>query len=94
MRLVILYLSALAVSTPLLSQSLPQGVDLSDPSTLVSPQSCVAECQAVFADCRVECGETTARADQEHFDIPDGPVRECLRGCQSDLASCKQTCGN
>ena len=94
MRPVMLCLSALAVSSPLLSQSLPPGVDLNDPSTLVSPQSCGEECQAVFADCRVECGETKARADERHFDIPDGPVGECLQGCGSNLAICKQACGN
>lgn len=92
MKPILLSLALLTVSTPALSQQLPPGVDLADPSTLTSPQSCVAECEGVFADCRKECGETTARADQEHFDLPDVPVGECLQDCQADLDGCKQAC--
>jgi hypothetical protein len=94
MKPVLIYLALVAVSTPALSQPLPPGIDLTDPSTLASPQSCVAECEGVFADCRVECGETTARADQEHFDLPDVPVGECLQNCQADLDACKRACKN
>jgi hypothetical protein len=88
----LLCLALLTASTPALSQHLPPGGDLTDPSTLTSPQSCVAQCEAVFADCRVECGETTARAVQEHFDLPDEPVGECLQNCQGDLDTCKRAC--
>jgi hypothetical protein len=94
MKPVMFFLALLAVSTPTISQSQPAGVDLADPSTLASPQACIAECEAVFADCRVQCGETTARADNEHFDLPDVPVGQCLHACQVDLAVCKDTCGN
>jgi hypothetical protein len=92
MKPVLLCIAALAVSTPSLSEPLPPGVNLDDPSTLASPQSCLAECKGVFTDCRMECGKTKARANEEHFDIPDVPVGECLRACQADLAECKQAC--
>jgi len=85
-------LTLLTVSTPTLSQALPPGVDLADPSTLTSPQSCAAQCASVFADCRVQCGETTARADQEHFDLPDVPVGECLKDCRVDRDACERDC--
>jgi hypothetical protein len=94
MKPVLFCLALLAVSTPTISQSQPAGVELADPSTLASLQACIAECEAVFADCRVQCGETTARADNEHFDLPDMPIGECLHACQGDLAICKDTCGN
>jgi len=94
MKPILLCLSLLTVSTPALSQPLPPGVDLADPSTLTSPRSCVAECGGVYSGCREQCGETKARADQEHFDLPDMPVDECLHACEVDLAACKDTCRN
>ena len=94
MRASLFFLGMFAISGILFAQSEPRSLDLADPSTLASPQACIAECEAVFADCRVQCGETTARADDEHFDLPDMPVGECLHACQGDLATCKDTCEN
>ena len=93
MRVLAFLLVAFPVSGLVCAQSLPPSVNLADPSTLASDASCVSQCEAVYADCRVQCGEDTVRAREEHSDLANGPRAECLTRCQSDADLCKQTCG-
>ena len=88
----LLCLAVLALSTTSFAQPLTGGVDLAEPATMDTPQACVADCESVFADCRVLCGETTARTDEEHSRLSDLPEGKCLENCQADLDVCKRTC--
>lgn len=67
-------------------------VDLADPSSLVSKQSCIAGCEAVLESCKRQCGETEARADERHFDIPDVPVSACMQDCEESFRICSDAC--
>jgi hypothetical protein len=93
MKIRAILLVALAVSTLVRAQSPLPSVDLADPSTLVSEPTCVSECEAVYADCRAQCGEKTVRARDEHLELNSGGQDRCLQRCRSDVALCKQTCG-
>lgn len=93
MRNRVFFLAACTVSTLVRAQSPPPGVDLADPSTLVSEPTCVSECEAVYADCRAQCGEETVRARDERLELDSGGQDRCLRRCRSDVALCKRTCG-
>jgi len=94
MRHFVFILSALAMATPLSAESPPQAAIPAGVSTPSSQKDCLADCEAVSIDCDVQCRETTARAKDEHFDIPDVPIGKCLHACQIDLTICKQSCGN
>jgi len=74
------------------AQSLPPSVNPDNPATLGSRQACVANCESVDRDCRAQCGEDTTRAREEHFDLANAPLSECLEACRSGLKLCRQTC--
>jgi hypothetical protein len=93
MRNRVFFLAAFTVSTLVRAQSPPPGVDLADPSTLVSGPACASECESVYADCRAQCGEGTVRARDERLELDGGGQDRCLQRCRSDVAVCKRTCG-
>lgn len=93
MRNRLFLLGAFAVSTLVHAQPPPPSVDLADPTTLVSGSTCASQCEAVYADCRVQCGEETVRAREEHLELDSGGQEPCLQRCKSDSALCMQTCG-
>jgi len=92
MRTAVIFLIGFGTWASLFAETLPPSVDLADPSTLLSGQSCIAECEAVHTDCLEQCGGETVRAREEKFDLADAPVSECLKGCQDSLALCERTC--
>lgn len=92
MRIAIILMVGLGIPGLLFAEPLPPSVDLADPSTLLSGQSCFAECETVHADCREQCGGKTVRAREEQSDLANSPVSECLKGCQDDLTLCQQNC--
>ena len=93
MRALIFFPVAVAVSSLVHAEALSSSVDLADPSTLVSDPTCVSQCQAVYADCRLQCGEDTVHAREEQLNLGNASGGECLERCQSDLAICRQSCG-
>lgn len=70
----------------------PPGLEGGNPFPLPSKQSCVEQCEAVFADCREQCRDTKARAHEEHFDVPDVPVGDCIGDCEESARFCKEDC--
>lgn len=89
------FLVAFAAPNLLHAQPLPRGVDLDDPSSLVSDPTCFSECKSVYSDCRMQCGKDTTRAREKHLDLTNPvPEAECLDRCKSNLALCIQTCGS
>ncbi len=73
-------------------QDAPAPLDLADPASFETKGVCLAECEAVFTDCKAECENTGARAHERHFETPDLPVDACIEACQADLALCKKDC--
>ncbi len=63
-----------------------------NPITPLSGPGCKAGCEAVLTACRQQCEDTTARADDEHFDEKDVSVDTCIRGCEADASICRQDC--
>jgi hypothetical protein len=83
----------LLLGSPLaLGQGAPPPLDISNPESYGTKGACLAECERVFADCKVQCENTSARAHERHFETPDLPVGECIKGCQVNLRLCKEDC--
>ena len=57
-----------------------------------STDSCVAECEGVRKQCKILCGETTARAALETGDDPHKPESACLHDCEEDYTFCADSC--
>ena len=83
----------LLIGSPLaLCQDTSPPLDLADPASFETKGACLAECEGVFADCKSECENTSARAHERHFETPDLPVSECIDACQADMELCKEDC--
>ncbi|WP_200331394.1 hypothetical protein [Thiocystis violacea] len=63
-----------------------------DPIAPLSGPGCIDACEATLAACKQQCAETTARADDEHFDEGDVSVGSCLDACEQDASICRQDC--
>ncbi len=75
-----------------LAQGDPSPLDLANPASFETRQTCLTECERVFTDCRAQCEDTSARAHERHFETPDLPVAECIRVCEEDLGLCRKDC--
>lgn len=93
MKMFALLFVSFAVTSPLHAQSLPSSVNLAEPSTLATDQSCISGCETVHADCRAQCGEETLRARDEGLDLAGRTRGDCHERCQSGLKLCRETCG-
>lgn len=83
----------LVLGAPLaLAQGAPPPLDLANPASFGTKGACLAECDRIFADCKTQCRNTSARAQERHFETPDLPVDECVDDCQENLALCKEDC--
>ena len=63
-----------------------------DPSAIAAGPGCLATCEQVYADCEVECRNTSARAHERAGETPDLPVDACLGACGENLRLCKEDC--
>jgi hypothetical protein len=57
-----------------------------------SKDSCVAECEGVRKQCKILCGETTARAAVQTGDDPHRSEGVCLHDCEEDYTFCADSC--
>jgi hypothetical protein len=57
-----------------------------------STDSCVAECEGVRKQCKILCGETTARAAVQTGDDPHQAEGVCLHDCEEDYTFCVESC--
>jgi hypothetical protein len=85
-------LFGLLLATAALGQEESAPVNLAEPATFGTKQACLANCDQVFSDCKAQCRDTSARADERHFDTPDVPVDQCIQYCEKDLGLCRQDC--
>ncbi len=81
-----------AVAMPLVAQTLPGGVNLDNPATIDTKSACVAECEAVYSDCRTECENPAVRAHDRRLGLPDAPLSQCLEGCNNGKSMCVGDC--
>jgi hypothetical protein len=85
-------LLGLLIAPLALGQDAPSAPDLADPASFGTRQACLIECERVFTDCKAQCQDTSARANERHFETPDLPVDQCIGQCEEDLGLCRQDC--
>ena len=85
-------LFGLLIATAAFGQDGTAPVELANPATFGTKEACVANCDQVFSDCKAQCRNSSARADERHFDTPDVPVEQCIQDCEEDLRLCRKDC--
>jgi len=66
--------------------------DIGNPVSFETKGACLMNCEQVFADCKVQCDNTSARAHERHDETPDLPVGGCTHDCQENLRVCREDC--
>lgn len=79
-------------STVALAQGASSSPDIGNPASFETKGACLMNCDHVFADCKAQCENTSARAHERHYETPDLPVAGCTDDCQETLRFCKEDC--
>ena len=79
-------------STLALAQGASPPPDIGSSPSFGTKGACLANCEQVFADCTVQCENTSARAHERHYETPDLPVGECIDECRKNLRFCRADC--
>jgi hypothetical protein len=85
-------LLGLLATTLAFGQDATPTLNLDNPSSFATRQTCLATCEQVFTDCKAQCADTSADAHERHFDTPDLPESRCIQVCTEDLRLCKEDC--